>query len=269
MVGTRYEEYTKFEDNLPFKLALGIKVTSTTYSTEANWHDNLEIQFCAEGAGYVLMDTIKHPLDAKHIAVINSNVIHHTNTENTVVYDCLIIDTAFCRQMDIDTSFIRFTPSVTSDVFLKLYERLKSIYINTQDVCRTAKLNEIIIKMLIYLRENHNLKDDGNKIGANSFETIKKAIRYIRENYNQKLSLERISKNIYIDKYTLSREFKKLTNQTVIQYINSYRCKKARDYISGGTSVSDAARMCGFTNMSFFTKTFKKYIGCMPHSFKN
>ena len=55
-----------------------------------------------------------------------------------------------------------------------------------------------------------------------------------------------------MDKYTLSREFKKLTGMTIVQYINSYRCKKAAEYIASGTSVSEAANMCCFTNMSFF-----------------
>ena len=101
------------------------------------------------------------------------------------------------------------------------------------------------------------------------FEVIKKAIKYIRENYDKKLLLDEIAQNVYMDKYTLSREFKKTTNQTVVQYINSYRCKKASEYIADGMAVSQAALMCGFTNMSFFTKTFKRYMGCMPSRYSS
>ncbi|MBR6603969.1 MAG: AraC family transcriptional regulator, partial [Clostridia bacterium] len=46
-----------------------------------------------------------------------------------------------------------------------------------------------------------------------------------------------------------------------------YRCKKASELISEGLSVSEAALKCGFSNMSFFTRTFREYIGCLPSKF--
>lgn len=95
MLGTRYEEYLVFDDKLPFKFFTDITITPTTYSSEANWHENIEIQFCTEGSGYVLMDMQKHNISKNQVAVVNSNVIHHTNTNDKIKYDCLIIDTSF------------------------------------------------------------------------------------------------------------------------------------------------------------------------------
>ena len=82
MLGTRFEEYLIFNDKLPFKFATDITITPTTYSSEANWHENIEIQFCTKGSGYVLMDMQKHYIFKNQIAVVNSNVIHHTNTDD-------------------------------------------------------------------------------------------------------------------------------------------------------------------------------------------
>ena len=122
--------------------------------------------------------------------------------------------------------------------------------------------------MLIEFREKHTLSENKYAIKAHSFEAVKETIKFIRTNYERKMSLDEISQNAFVDKYSLSREFKKVTNQTIVQYINSYRCKKASEYISDGVSVADAAQMCGFTNMSFFTKTFKLYMGCLPSKYK-
>ena len=107
MLGTRYEEYLVFDDKLPFKFFTDITITPTTYSSEANWHENIEIQFCTEGSGYVLMDMQKHNISKNQVAVVNSNVIHHTNTNDKIKYDCLIIDTSFCSQMDINTAVLK------------------------------------------------------------------------------------------------------------------------------------------------------------------
>lgn len=122
--------------------------------------------------------------------------------------------------------------------------------------------------MLIELREHHTLSEKVYTTQKRSFDAVKCTIKFIRTNYERKISLDEAAKNAFMNKYTLSCEFKKLTSQTIVQYINSYRCKKAAEYITSGTSVSEAARLCGFTNMSFFTKTFKRYMGAMPSEYK-
>ena len=267
MLGTRYEDYSHLDSSLPFKLLIGRRVTPLTYSPEANWHENLEIQLCTEGEGYVMLDEKNYHFEPDDIIVVNSNVIHHTNAEKMITYSCLIIDTQFCTQIGIDPLSLQFCPKIKSGYFLSLFENLCEIYSDTSDICRTAKLNEIILKMLILLREKHTLEENSNLVKSRSFEMIKNAIKFIRSNYERKITLDEISKNVLIDKFTLSREFKKITNQTVVEYINSYRCKKAADHILSGALISDAARMCGFTNMSFFTKTFKLYMGCLPSKY--
>ena len=148
-----------------------------------------------------------------------------------------------------------------------MYIQLRSAYNDTDNIYRVPKLIKTVIEILIELCENHTTTKDRKT--SKSFKPIKKAIKFIRENYEKKLTLDMIAQNSLIDKYTLSKEFKKVTNHTVIQYINSHRCKKAANYISSGMTVSEAAKLCGFTNMSFFTKTFKTYIGTMPHTYKN
>lgn len=120
---------------------------------------------------------------------------------------------------------------------------------------------------MIELAENHctEIKDTAK---PKSFESIKKTIDYIRNNYSKKISLDELAKNAAIDKYVLSREFKKFTGQTIVEYINSFRCQKASDYIISGYNISEAAQMCGFDNLSFFTKTFKRHMGILPSKIK-
>ena len=118
------------------------------------------------------------------------------------------------------------------------------------------------------MTENYTLSENVCTVKNRSFDAVKCTIKFIRTNYERKISLDEVAKNAFMDKYTLSREFKKVTGQTIVQYINSYRCKKAAEYIISGCSVSESARICGFTNMSFFTKTFKLCMGKMPSKYK-
>ena len=80
--------------------------------------------------------------------------------------------------------------------------------------------------------------------------------------------MDELSKVTYIDKYTLSKKFKEFTGITIVDYINNYRSKIALSMIQNGEQIGDAARLCGFNNISFFTKTFKKYTGNLPSYYK-
>lgn len=268
MLGTRYEEHTHFTENLPIKFVPDILITPTTRRDEANWHENLELKLCTNGCGSVMLDEKDIPFKKDEIIVINSNVLHHTNSDTSLTYTALLIDSEFCRQIEIDPHKINFTEKITDTSFLELLKTLSDIYGDKTNKLRTAKIYEATIKLLITLKENYALSQNNNKFQNSSFESIKNAIKYIRENYDKKLSLDEIAQNVFMDKFVLSREFKKITNQTIVHYINNLRCQNAAKLISGGHSVSDSARLCGFTNMSFFTKTFLKHMGNLPSDYR-
>lgn len=268
MIGTRYEEYSHFEGDIPFVLLPELCISRVTHHNIANWHDNIELQLCRSGRGTVMIDEKFIPFEKNDIVVINSNVLHHTDSDETVKLSCLIIDTAFCRNVGLDPATLRFSEKIKSDSFTELFDRLIELYGKKEDDCRIAKMNTVILKMLIELREKHTVAVNSADIKNKYFGMVKDTIKFIRENYEKKLSLDFIAKNILTNKYTLSREFRKATGQTVIQYLVLYRCKRASDLISDGMSVSEAAVACGFDNMSFFTRTFKQYMGCLPSKYK-
>ncbi len=267
MLGTRHEEYSSLSERLPFKIVIDRRVTPTTYSPEANWHDNLELQLCTDGEGYVMLGEKNVRFFKNDIISVNSNIIHHTNSENSITYSCVIFDMDFCKKVDIDPLKLNFAEKIKSDALLSLFRELCNIYSEKENPLRLALLNDIALRMLIELRREHTVSENKTPNERKSFSAVKETIKFIRANYERKLSLDEIAKNVFMDKYTLSREFKKITNQTIVEYINGYRCKKASELISEGLSVSEAALKCGFSNMSFFTRTFREYIGCLPSKF--
>lgn len=265
MVTTRHEEY-KY-NNLPFILNADLERTYYKRSAESNWHENLEIQFCTKGSGTVLLDGEKYDFQKDDIIVVNSNIIHYTGTDTKLTYSCIIVSNDFCQQMGIDPRKLTFSPRVKNQNIVDQFCALKKIYMNPDIPFRTAKLNEIVLKILIELADNHITKTKSNS-NIKNFETVKSVITYIRKNYNKKITLDEISKVVLCDKYALCREFKRLTGQTIIENLNNYRCINAMGFLNEGYTVAKTAELCGFDNLSFFTKTFKKYIGKLPSEYK-
>ena len=267
MLGTRYEEYGQKLGELPFVLNLDIKRNQYNLSKQANWHENLEMQICVSGNGTVLSDGKKHTFNKNDIAVINSNAIHYTATDTELIYDVIIISTDFCKQMGFDS--INYNPVFKSHKILTLFENLKKIYSDPNIRYRTAKLNSLLLEIMLELSVNHKVNATSPEEKNKNYERVKSALLYIRENYTRKITLDEIAKAVYCDKYTLCKDFKKYTGQTVFENLNHYRCVKAIDCLKTGSTVSETASLCGFDNFSFFTKTFKKYIGRLPSKYKN
>ena len=237
-------------------------------SKDNNWHENLEIQICNEGCGTVLLNGEKHAFHKHDVIVVNSNVLHYTETDTNMIYSCLIVSTDFCKRMQLDPNFVCFEPLIKSPVLVGLFEDLVNTYSDVRSPSRVAKLNKIVLEILIELTEHHTVREKPSAYGTKKFEIVKNTLSYIRENYARRLTIDEISDAVLYDKYALCREFKRLTGQTMIENLNNYRCIKAAELLSDGYTVAEAAASCGFENLSYFAKAFKKHIGKLPSEYK-
>ena len=230
-----------------------------------NWHVNLEILCANKGRGGVCLDSVEHFFEANEIAVVNSNVLHVTYAETGVfVYDCLIIDHNFCKECGIDTDNLIFETVIRDPELVENLKNVRRAYADSS-VCRAAKIRKAVLEVLITLREKHTLRMRSKDVPTDvSAERVKAAMIYMRQNLREPISLADIAAHTGISKYYFAREFKRVTGQTAVEYINIARCKEAKRRIREGASVAEAAQLYGFENLSYFTRTYKKYIGELP-----
>lgn len=266
MLAARHEEYTDYLKS-PFILHIDLERTRYKNSKEKNWHKDIEIQLCTKGSGMVLINGETYDFNENDIAVINSELIHYTGTEQNITYTCLIISADFCSLVGIEYNDLSFKPVLRSPKISALINELTSIYLNKETKLKSLKCNSIIIQILIELAEHHSIQNIVRINSNNAFDKVKKTIKYIRENYDKKITLDILSEYIHTDKYTLCHDFKKATSQTVVQYINNYRCQKAVGFIEKGYTITETSYLCGFENSSFFSKTFKKHMGFVPSKY--
>ena len=266
MYNTRFEEYSNKIDS-PYVLRVNLERTHEKFSRESNWHEDIEIEVCTDGEGEILINGETLPFKKGEVAVINSNYIHHTGTKTRLVYDCLIIKSWFLKDYGINTECIKFKSKFQSYVIEELLNELKDAH-NDNTACKIAKQNMILLKLIIYIYENYSEHINNNISDSKSFTRVREVIKLIRGNFSKKIFLDEISRELCCDKYALCRDFKRITGQSIIKYLNRYRCQKATEYLKEGASVNEAAYLCGFDSPSFFTKTFKALTGVLPSSCK-
>lgn len=91
-------------------------------------------------------------------------------------------------------------------------------------------------------------------------------IKIIRKNLdNDRLSVEDIAKEVGFSRAQLHRKLKALSNKSANQLVVEIRLNEAKLMLEGKTgSVSEIAYSVGYSNMSYFTKSFKSKFGVLP-----
>lgn len=265
---SKYEPHIIKDKLIPFFFHADI-VGKNGQPCDLNWHTNIELLYCTEGKGNVICEATRYPLKKGDIFVVNTNKLHIVTSDEQVRYFCLILDNSFCTENGIDTEYLHFKELIHDEQLNSLFVDIADAF-GSFDICRATKIRCAVLKLLIKLRSDYT-ESDMRELTDNSqsMERIKNAMCYIRQNLAKTFTLDEIADYVGISKYYLTREFKKITGQSVFEYINIVKCANARRLISDGYPVSAAARSCGFENMSYFSRTYKKYIGSSPSSIKN
>lgn len=264
-VNPHFESHIMDDHLLPFIFHTD-KITANVFYP--NWHSNIEILYCIKGKGQIKCDANIYDFKPDDIFIVNSTLFHSVKSDSEVEYHCLIIDNDFCASNGIPADSLKFREMIrdtsVNDAYLEfINEYQKNSHANP--MCKIAAVRRAILSLLIVLCENY-IEDINTAEGENdpSAERIKEIILYVRKNFSAQLTLDDLARLAGINKFYLSREFKRLTGQTLFEYINIVRCNEAKKMISDGMSVSSAAMFCGFENLSYFTRTYKKYIGALP-----
>lgn len=228
-----------------------------------NWHTNIEILCCVKGKGYIKCEAEKYNFSAGDIFVVNSDNLHQVVKEAGMAYHCLIVDRTFFIGNSLDFDKLYFKELIKDEElfseFIKVTEAFKS-----EGKYRNAVIKHSVLGFLILLCSKYAEERERNEYSSANSERIKSVIKYIKKNISSALTLDEIAAVAGVSKYYLTREFKKYTGSTIFEHINIIRCNEAKRLIKDGMSVSAAALSCGFDNMSYFAKTYKKYMGTLP-----
>ena len=93
---------------------------------------------------------------------------------------------------------------------------------------------------------------------------------YIRENIGDEISNTEVAATFGYHPFYISNVLKSAKGQTLRQYIISYRLKMAKALLaSTPKSIADIADECGFSDASYFTKTFRQTFGETPKDYRN
>ncbi len=100
---------------------------------------------------------------------------------------------------------------------------------------------------------------------------IMDAIAYVEQNYaNPGISVRDVADSLGISEGHLSFLFRKETDSTLMAYVTKCRMRAAMNLLkSYRHKVYEVAQQVGYRDITYFSKTFKKYVGVSPSEYQN
>jgi AraC-like DNA-binding protein len=155
----------------------------------------------------------------------------------------------------------------------RIVRETKSKILETlNDIAEKEGLNKILaaLNTLNYLQKRENLlllnkliphKDytetEGKRMG--------KVMSYILSESRHTISLQEVADIANLSKEAFCRFFKERTGKTFTEFLSQVRIHQACQLLQDSDmSISQIAFQCGFQNLSYFNRTFKKYQGETP-----
>lgn len=250
------------------------------YEMMHHWHKEYEIIFVKSGWLELTLDADTLFLRAGDIVLVNPGVIHSA-VPKAARYECVL----FGLDIGIKQHLARYDEGRA----ILAQERIIPIF--------TVQQNPIIKQAATVLKLAMSGKKAGYELSAlSAISTIfseiilkglsvkaseqslkfyerllpfEKAVSYIENNYGGHISLEKLSVIAGMSRKYFSEYFKKVSGKGVTEFLNCYRIERAAEMLALTDSpVTEIALDCGFNDLSYFIKTFKKQKNTTPAKYR-
>ncbi len=255
----------------------------TSKHVESAFHEPLEIKYFYEGSSMMMIDSDMIVAEKGDIVITNPFEVHSNITGDACAgkYYILMVDLDFFADngiFDIDLRQMLLVNGQRFNRHIRNNERLQQLILRAkEELDQKKEYYKTIVKSImceffsLLLRDEleSRVSDDLNKDVIKRNITILPALQKIFCDYRNHITVDELAKLCNISKYHFCRVFKQQMGVTVFQYIVKYRISVAAMMLNTGNySIGEVASMCGFEDISYFYRCYKRINGMAPHKVK-
>ena len=100
-------------------------------------------------------------------------------------------------------------------------------------------------------------------------ERVKKMLLYIEEHLSEEVTIRDIAAAAFVSNTECMRCFKGILHTSPVQYLKQLRLRRAEKLLtSTSLKVEEVGAKCGFRDMSYFARSFRKEYGANPFAYR-
>lgn len=251
-------------------------------SVPLHWHAELEMIVIKKGRGIVSADLEKRPVTSGDIILIRPGQLHSIEQDQDYImeYENIILKPELLISGKNDLCAVRWifpfmNGEIPSETFLTPelpYYKDVSGCIRQIDLLCSAQTEgyQLAVKGLLFqffflLVSNRQKKETASASQMKSLEKMKTILKYVEDHYAGHITIEDMAKLTCYSKSHFMKFFKQNIGTGFIDYLNDYRLTMADRLLKTSDSpVLEIAAQCGFDNLSYFNRIFKRKYGVSP-----
>ncbi len=269
-----HENAERGRSDFPLEL-YNIGSTHARYQMPFHWHIECEIIYIISGKFSLTLNDNVFILNEGESVFIPGGIIHGGTPENCV-YQCAVFSLEKMlpliptrqEQYERELGQGDYIPPVKLENInvIKLFDTLKNKSYGYEFASQGLIfqiIGEILAEKSLFSVQSNSSAD------TKRIKKIKDVLRLIRKDYAKPLTLGMLADTAELNLQYLCKSFKRITGKTPIDYLNFYRIECAAELLQlDEMNVTEIAFACGFNDLSYFIKLFKKQKLMSPREFK-
>lgn len=244
-------------------------------------HDFIELLIVISGSVNYIIDDNYHNLRRGQVLILDPGVYHNLLLDERTKVSILLIGITNVNFIEDGENFIELkynssilTLNTYEEDFLKCCDELVKEQKNKK-FAYSLLLKSLVMKLLAIIFREIELNDtylytvncsNESREKRNIVNTI---IDYLEANYMKEVSLDKLSKNMYLSSVYISKIFKEETGDSPINHLIKIRLSKAKQLLTeSNLPIKVVAQTVGYNDAYYFSKLFKKYYGVPPSKIK-
>lgn len=138
---------------------------------------------------------------------------------------------------------------------------------NAKNIYADLSLKELLIRLVQSQHLIQVVAEAGKDKNKSRMHFV---LSFIEQHLTEKISVDTISRKAYLSRNDFFKWFKEQFGLTPLEYINRERIKLAKHLLAEPkNSVSEVSYQCGFSDINYFVRLFRKTEGITPGAYKN
>ena len=229
-------------------------------------HSHLEMVYLCSGSAVAVLDGKRYPMAPGDLFLAFPNQIHcYEKTEPVNIY--LVIFTG-----EMHEQLQNLLPGrLPGDPVLKKERLPEDIALRLASLSRMSRSDSPYEKLsatgglLALLGEVLSLFS--YEKAQESHDSVKQILCYCAEHYTEPLTLDTLSKALYLSRFHISHVFTRRIGLTLPQFLGKLRVARACTLLAENMPISQVAFSAGFSSIRTFNRVFAEEKGMTPREY--
>ena len=248
------------------------------YNMHYHWHRENEQLYVRRGEFRLSLNGTECCLRAGELCYSPGGMLHGGSPINCV-YECIDFEIGtllqqshlvrrFLRHMEGNQTEIQTLFTAAQPGILKCASRLFAAARTQKDGWELLVLAGLFDFYGTVIQQHYYRDVPLGKKRNEKVQQVKAALEYIEANYQRQITLDDLAHIVGLSSKYFCRYFRLITNRTPVDYLNYYRIERACYLLyQQQNTVTEIAYDCGFNDISYFIRCFKKYKGVTPYQY--